>query len=92
MKLETQHPDMTFTPIRNALNASSQDVAWLEHYARHTSEGDHPTFGNFIADTLDALIAVHHVTDGDAEEEYAAAELLVDAAMRLRDHADAKLK
>ena len=92
MKLEYPSTDAVITPMRSHLHASSQDVAWLENYARHTSEGDHATYGNFIADVLDALIAVHHVTDGDAEEEYAAAELLVDAAMRLRDHADAKLK
>lgn len=78
--------------MRNVLHASSQDLALLENYARHTSEGDLPTYGNFIADVLDALVAVYHVTDGDAEDEYTAAEALVDAAMKLRDHADAKLK
>lgn len=79
------------TILRNNLTASSQDIAWLEHYARHTSEGTHPAYGSFIADVLDALVAVHHVTDGDAEEEYQAAEDLVTAATRLRDAADAKL-
>ena len=63
------------------LIASDERLRSMIHYARTTSMVDHPTYGSFEADVLDALAA--HVWDRRIES----ADALLDAVTALHNHA-----
>ena len=56
--------------IFQPLHATDRDIRLLVHHAKTTSEGAHPFGGNYVADVLDALIAIQ---DAETDDQKCAA-------------------
>lgn len=73
---------------RVTIHSENSELAALIHYAKTVKEGAHPTGGNYVADVLDALASYAWIAGEGTDEEFSAAENLVDAATALRNRVD----
>ncbi len=65
----------------NPLYLTDLQVKGMVAHARGTSLGNHPTFGNYIADSLEQLHCI--IEEDDPDAQLLAAEQLRDAAQAM---------